>query len=184
MKRKLIALMVLSGLALAGPQDNSLIIGAAQEPRVLAGDVVNAISNQSIKFEIENFLFAPIVQTNRDLDVIPVVVTEVPTAQNNRLRFVNVRPGVRRLELDYTIRPDAVWSDGRPISSEDVGLYFEMGKTKGVPSTNVDFFDRATLRVRDARNFTVSLEPAYFYDLDINQVYYAPNHITVSYTHL
>ncbi|GIW32699.1 peptide ABC transporter substrate-binding protein [Meiothermus sp.] len=177
MKRKLIALMVLGGMALAGPQDNSLIIGAAQEPRVLAGDVVNAISNQSIKFEIENFLFAPIVQTNRDLDVIPVVVTEVPTAQNNRLRFVSVRPGVRRLELDYTIRPDAVWSDGRPISTEDVALYFEMGKTKGVPSTNIDFFDRATLRVRDARNFTVSLEPAYFYDLDINQVYYAPNHI-------
>lgn len=177
MKRKLIALMVLGGLALAGPQDNSLIIGAAQEPRVLAGDVVNAISNQSIKLEIENFLFAPIVQTNRDLDVIPVVVTEVPTAQNNRLRFVNVRPGVRRLELDYTIRPDAVWSDGRPISTEDVALYFEIGKTKGVPSTNVDFFDRATLRARDARNFTVSLEPAYFYDLDINQVYYAPNHI-------
>jgi len=177
MKRKLGVLMVLSGLALAGPQDNSLIIGAAQEPRVLAGDVVNAISNQSIKFEIENFLFAPIVQTNRDLEVIPVVVTEVPTAQNNRLRFTTVRPGVRRLELDYTIRPDAVWSDGRPISTEDVALYFEMGKTKGVPSTNIDFFDRATLRVRDARNFTVSLEPAYFYDLDINQVYYAPNHI-------
>ena len=177
MKRAFAILMLMGGLALAGPQDNSLIIGAAQEPRVLAGDVVNVISNQAIKFEIENFLFAPIIQTNRDLEQIPVVVTEVPTQQNGRLRFANIRPGVRRLELDYTIRPDAVWSDGRPISTEDVALYFEMGKTKGVPSTNIDFFDRATLRVRDARNFTVSLEPAYFYDLDINQVYYAPNHI-------
>jgi len=117
------------------------------------------------------------VQTTRDLNVIPVVVTEVPTTQNNRLRFTTVRPGVRRLELDYTIRPDAVWSDGRPISTEDVALFFEMGKTKGVPSTAIDFFDRATLRVRDARNFTVILEPAYFYDLDVNQVYYAPSHI-------
>ena len=177
MRRSFMTWVLTGGLALAGPQDNSLIIGAAQEPRALAGDVVNAISNQSIKFEIENFLFAPIVQTTRDLNVIPVVVTEVPTTQNNRLRFTTVRPGVRRLELDYTIRPDAVWSDGRPISTEDVALFFEMGKTKGVPSTAIDFFDRATLRVRDARNFTVILEPAYFYDPDVNQVYYAPSHI-------
>lgn len=133
MKRKLIALMVLGGLALAGPQDNSLIIGAAQEPRVLAGDVVNAISNQSIKFEIENFLFAPIVQTTRDLNMIPVVVTEVPTQQNGRLRFTNVRPGVRRLELDYTIRPDAVWSDGRPISTEDVACTLKWARPGACP---------------------------------------------------
>ncbi|RDI96250.1 peptide ABC transporter substrate-binding protein [Meiothermus sp. QL-1] len=177
MKKVALSLWFLAGLALAGPQDNSLVIGAAQEPRALAGDVVNAISNQSIKFEIENFLFAPLVQTNRDLEIIPVVVTEVPTLQNGRVRFTNIRPGVRRLELDYTIRPDAVWSDGRPISTEDVALWFEMGKTKGVPSTAVDFFERATLRVRDGRNFTVVLEPAYFYDLEVNQVNYAPNHI-------
>lgn len=177
MKRAIAALVWIGGLALAGPQDNSLIIGASQEPRALVGDLVGAISNQSIRYDIENFLFAPIVQTSRDLKMIPVVVTEVPSQQNGRLRLTNVRPGIRRLELDYTIRPDALWSDGRPISSEDVALYFEMGKTKGVPSTRVDFFDRASLRVRDARNFTLVLEPAYFYDLDINQVYYAPSHI-------
>jgi peptide/nickel transport system substrate-binding protein len=28
------------GLALAGPADNSLIVGASQEPRVLAGEVL------------------------------------------------------------------------------------------------------------------------------------------------
>lgn len=177
MKRAIAALVWIGGLALAGPQDNSLIIGASQEPRALVGDLVGAISNQSIRYDIENFLFAPIVQTSRDLKMIPVVVTEVPSQQNGRLRLTNVRPGIRRLELDYTIRPDALWSDGRPISSEDVALYFEMGKTEGVPSTQADFFDRASLRVRDARNFTLVLEPAYFYDLDINQVYYAPSHI-------
>ena len=33
------------GLALAGPADNSLIVGASQEPRVLAGDFLSVISN-------------------------------------------------------------------------------------------------------------------------------------------
>jgi peptide/nickel transport system substrate-binding protein len=177
MIRKLMGLVIMGGLALAGPEDNSLVIGAAQEPRVLAGDVVNVISNQAIKFEIENFLFAPMLQTNRDLELIPVVATEVPTVQNGRVRFSNIRPGVRRLEIDYTIRPEAVWSDGRAITTEDVALWFEIGQTRGVASTLVDFFERSSLRVRDARNFTVTLEPAYFYDLEVHRAFYAPNHI-------
>jgi peptide/nickel transport system substrate-binding protein len=171
-KKALVVAVLVAGLALAGPQDNSLIVGTSQQPSVLAGDPVGVISNQSIKFEIENFLFAPVVLTNRDLEKIPVLVTEVPTQQNGRVRFAK-----RRLEMDYTIRPEAVWSDGRSISTEDVALYFEMGKTPGVPTTNVDFFERATLRVKDAKNFTLVLDPAYFYDLDVNQVYYVPSHI-------
>lgn len=117
------------------------------------------------------------LQTSRDLELIPVVVTEVPTLQNGWVRFSNIRPGVRRLEIDYTIRPEAVWSDGRPITTEDVALWFEIGQTRGVASTLVDFFERASLRMHDGRNFTVILEPAYFYDLELHQVFKAPNHI-------
>ena len=78
MRRSFMTWVLMSGLALAGPQDYNLIIGAAQEPRALAGDVVNAISNQSIKFEIENFLFAPIVQTTRDLNTLVCYLTLPP----------------------------------------------------------------------------------------------------------
>ncbi|MDX2004616.1 MAG: peptide ABC transporter substrate-binding protein [Meiothermus sp.] len=175
--KRILALLALSGLALAGPQDNSLIIGAAQEPRVLAGDPVSAISNQSIKFEVENFLMVPLLQTNRDLDQVPVIATQVPTQANGGVRFTQVRPGVRRLEMDFTIRNEAVWSDGTPISTADFALYMEMGKTRGNPSGSPDFFDRANLRVQGTKNMTLVLEPAYFYDLDVIQLFYAPNHI-------
>lgn len=171
------AVIALGGLALAGPADNSLVVGTSQEPSVLAGDFVNAISNQAIKVEIEKFLYAPMIEVNRDLERIPVLITEVPSEQNRRLRFVDVGAGKRRLEMDLTIRREALWSDGTPITTDDVAFAYEVGKTKGVPASAPDYWDRLGLRVRDKQNFTVTLEPAYFYDLNLDPITYAPAHI-------
>ena len=165
------------GLALAGPQDNSLVIGASQEPRVLAGDFLSVISNQAIKSEIEQYLFAPFIGFNADSQNFPVLATEVPTLENGRLRVTDIGGGKKRLEMDITIRPDAKWSDGRPITTEDVAFYFEVGKAKGMPVLNPDFWERVNVRIKDARNFTLIFEPAYYYDTygPINT--YAPKHI-------
>ena len=165
------------GLALAGPQDNSLVIGASQEPRVLAGDFLSVISNQAIKSEIEQYLFAPFIGFNADSQNFPVLATEVPTLENGRLRVTDIGGGKKRLEMDITIRPDAKWSDGRPITTEDVAFYFEVGKAKGMPVLNPDFWERVNVRIKDARNFTLIFEPAYYYDTygPINP--YAPKHI-------
>ncbi|GAB5603051.1 peptide ABC transporter substrate-binding protein [Thermus sp. FJN-A] len=165
------------GLALAGPQDNSLVVGASQEPRVLAGDFLSIISNQAIKSEIEGYLFAPFIGFNADSQNFPVLATEVPTQQNGRLRVTDIGGGKKRLEMDLTIRPDARWSDGRPITTEDVAFYFEVGKAKGMPVLNPDYWERVNLRVKDARNFTVIFEPAYYYDTYGSPIGYAPKHI-------
>ncbi|KOX89253.1 Bacterial extracellular solute-binding protein, family 5 Middle [Thermus aquaticus] len=165
------------GLALAGPADNSLIVGASQEPRVLAGDFLSVISNQSIKAEIQNYLFVPFITLNLDGQNTAVLATEVPTTQNGRVRFTDIGQGRKRLEIDITIRPDARWSDGRPITTEDVQFYFEVGKAKGMPVLDPDYWERVNLRVRDARNFTVIFEPAYATDLIGSPIGYAPKHI-------
>lgn len=165
------------GLALAGPQDNSLVIGASQEPRVLAGDFLSVISNQAIKSEVEQYLFAPLIGFNANSENFPVLVTEVPTVQNGRLRVADIGGGKKRLEIDLTLRSDAKWSDGRPITTEDVQFYFEVGKTKGMPVLNPDYWERVNLKVKDARNFTVIFEPAYYYDTYGSPIGYAPKHI-------
>ncbi|WP_347240605.1 peptide ABC transporter substrate-binding protein [Thermus sp.] len=165
------------GLALAGPQDNSLVVGASQEPRVLAGDFLSVISDQAIKSEIEQYLFAPLIGFNANSENFPVLVTEVPTLQNGRLRVTDIGGGKKRLEMDLTLRQDAKWSDGKPITTEDVQFYFEVGKAKGMPVLNPDYWERVNLKVKDARNFTVIFEPAYYYDTYGSPIGYAPKHI-------
>jgi peptide/nickel transport system substrate-binding protein len=85
--------------------------------------------------------------------------------------------GKKRIEMDLTIRPDASWSDGKPITTEDVQFYFEVGKAKGMPVLNPDYWERVGLQVKDARNFTVIFEPAYYYDTYGSPIGYAPKHI-------
>jgi len=50
-----IAAVLALGLAFAGPRDNSLVVGASQEPRVI-GDFWAFVSSAAIASEIENFL--------------------------------------------------------------------------------------------------------------------------------
>ena len=45
-------LSLVVGLAFAGPQDNSLVIGASQEP-VLLGDLLDVVGTQAIASEVE-----------------------------------------------------------------------------------------------------------------------------------
>lgn len=188
MKRfsKLVALgLMVAGVALAGPGDNSLVIGASQEPSVLGGDFLNVISNQAIKSEIENYLFAPVLGLNEDSETTPIMVTEVPTLANRRLRVTDVGSGKKRLEMDLTLKPGLKWSDGDDITTDDFAFYYQVGKAKGMPVLNPDFWERVKLTVKDKQNFTVIFEPAYYYDTyggtanlgSAAPIGYAPSHI-------
>ncbi|MCS7058359.1 MAG: peptide ABC transporter substrate-binding protein [Meiothermus sp.] len=172
-----LGLTLAAGAALAGPADNSLVIGASQEPRVLGGDFLNVISNQSIKIEIENYLFAPLMVQNLRAENEAVLVTEVPTLANRRLRVTDIGGGKRRLEIDLTLKPNLRWSDGAPLTTDDFAFYFEVGKAKGMPVPNPDYWERVNLRVRDRQNMTVIFEPAYYYDTYGSPIGYAPAHI-------
>ncbi len=176
-KFAVLGLTLLAGAALAGPADNSLVVGTSQEPRVLGGDFLNVISNQSIKVEIENYLFAPLIVQNLRAENEAVLATEVPTLQNRRLRVTDIGGGKRRLEIDITLKPNLRWSDGAPLTTDDFAFFFEVGKAKGMPLINPDYWERVNLRVRDRQNMTVIFEPAYYYDTYGSPMGYAPAHI-------
>jgi len=168
---------VFGAMALAGPQDNSLVVGASQEPKVLGGDVLNVISTQSIKTEIENYLLPPLIVINEESDNQAVLVTEVPTTQNGRVTFSDAGKGKRKVSIRLTLKDGLKWSDGKPFTTDDIKLYYEMGKAPGMPTPVPDYWERVSLQVADDRNFTVTFEPAYFTDLIGAPMGYAPAHV-------
>jgi peptide/nickel transport system substrate-binding protein len=172
--------LIFSSGVLASPQENSLVIGASQEPRVLAGDFLNVIQGQAIATEISQYLIAPLMSINLESKNYPVMVTEVPTSENKRVRFADLGQGKRRLEMDFTLRKDLKWSDGKPISTDDIAFYYEVGKAKGMPVPEPDYWTRVGLKVKDKQNFTVTFEPAYYTDLFGGfrvPISYAPAHV-------
>ena len=182
MKRNSIAalgLALVTGAALAGPGDNSVIIGASQEPTVLGWDFLSVISNQAVKVELEQYLNAPLTTLNMDSEQIPVLVTEVPTSANKRLRLTDLGGGKKRLQLDYTLKPGLKWSDGNDLNSDDFAFVFEVAKAKGMALVNPDFWSRVSIAAKDKQNFTVTFEPAYYYDATVSMAGFtpAPSHL-------
>ncbi|MER3481887.1 MAG: diguanylate phosphodiesterase [Meiothermus sp.] len=177
MKRTTIAalgLALVTGAALAGPGDNSVVIGTSQEPTVLGGDFLSVISNQAVKAELEQYLNAPLTTLNLDSEQIPVLVTEVPTAANKRLRLTDLGSGKKRLQLDYTLKSGLKWSDGKDLNTDDFAFVFEVAKAKGMALVNPDFWSRVSFQAKDKQNFTVTFEPAYYYDATVSMAGFTP----------
>ncbi len=168
---------MLGGAAFAGPEDNSLVIGASQEPTAFGGDFLDVLGNQAIKSELELYLFPELIGTDLNSESTAVMVTEVPTEENGRVRFSDIGDGQRRLEIDLTLRDDLTWSDGEALNTDDVQFYYDVGKFEGMPVLDPEYWERINLEVQDEQNMTVSFEPAFNTDLIGPPIFYAPEHV-------
>lgn len=145
-----LGLWLSAGLALAGPANNSLIIGASQEP-------VNILdpwrtNNLGIATEINGFMTARLVYLDNEGDLVPEIATRVPTQANGDYKLVKDAAGkVVRNSVTYTIRPDARWSDGTPITSRDFAFWLRMVSDERVPVPTRDPWDRARVTVTNSR---------------------------------
>lgn len=178
--KKILASVLVLGLgaaALAGPADNSLNVAASQEPVVIGGDPLTVLTAAAIRSEIEVYLDVGLYGSNLEGELVPHLATEVATVENGRLRFEDMGDDQQRLEIDITLRDEAVWSDGTPITSQDASLCIEMGKTPGMPVALPDYWERINIEVQDEKNFTIIMEPAQNSDLLGSPSCLAPAHV-------
>ena len=164
------------GLAFAGPQDNSLTIGTAQEPVVL-GDLLNVIGSMAIASEVELWMYVGLYRINLDANLEAELVTEVATVENGRQVITDLPDGSQRVDLRLTLRDDIFWSDGHPITTDDVAIVYEFAKTPGMSLASPDYWARFSLEVIDERNFVATLEPAQSSDLVGSPIALLPAHV-------
>ncbi len=108
--------LCLSCAAWAGPALNTLVIGGTQEPSNLCPWEGAADTKENVMgiFNIGLTYF------DSDGVLQPGLATEIPTEENGRLKLFRDADGkIVRQEVLWTIREDAYWSDGRPITSDD-----------------------------------------------------------------
>jgi peptide/nickel transport system substrate-binding protein len=171
-----LVLALIAGLASAGPGDNSLTIGASQEP-VLIGDLLNVVGTQSIASEVHLWMYDSLYRINLDAELEPNLVTEVPTVENGRMTITELDDGNMRVELELTLRDDIVWSDGQPITTADVQFSYDVTQTPNVPLRSPDYYSRLGIEVVDEVNFRVTLEPAQSSDLVTSPIALLPAHV-------
>lgn len=165
MRRKLLAVLLLGGFVLggsAGPALNNLIIGATQEPSNLFPweGAADTKENVMALFNIGLTYF----DSNGQL--MPGLATEVPTPANGRVKIVyDAQGNFVRQEVHWTLRENAYWSDGVPITTADVVFTFEVQRTPEIPVTTRTFSDMIEeIKVLGPKDFVIVYKtPNLFY---------------------
>ena len=127
-------------------EHSSLVIGLEQEitnfNNLTAGDSLLAGR------QITRTIWPTCVRTRPDFSFEPYFCQTLPT-------IITEDP----LVVEYRLRADATWSDGTPVSSDDMVFYFENCNDPGDDCAGTQGFDSATLEVIDDKAVRLSWPP-------------------------
>ncbi|PTA67759.1 peptide ABC transporter substrate-binding protein [Deinococcus arcticus] len=175
MKKTLALTAFLLGAALAGPANNSLVVGTSQEPPNIY-DPWNT-NNLAITSEINGYMGAALIGLDDDGEPYADIATRVPSIANGDYKIVrNAAGDVVRNSVTYTIRKDAKWSDGTPIKVADFQFWHRLVNDDRVPVPDRSPWNRAKISVADGDTFTITYEPPYLF-ADQTSPGLAPSHV-------
>jgi peptide/nickel transport system substrate-binding protein len=92
-----------------------VVIGVQQEPEMLS-EILNAMATNNM---VCNLVFSKFVKYDDDLNLIPDLIKEIPSVENG-----GISPDY--LTYTYHLRTDALWHDGRRVTSRDVAFTFRV----------------------------------------------------------
>ncbi|MBV8776173.1 MAG: peptide ABC transporter substrate-binding protein, partial [Alphaproteobacteria bacterium] len=96
---------------------------------------------------------------DRDWKIVCLLCTELPSFENGKAVAVDLPEGKKGVSLTYTIRPDAAWADGRPVTTDDVKFTYEVGRNTESAVSNAEMYRRITsIDVKDDKTFTLHVD--------------------------
>ncbi len=107
-----------------------------------------------------------------------MLCTELPTIENGRAKLEMAPGGKDGMAVTYTIRPDATWGDGTPITTKDVVFTWEIGRHPQSGVSTIEFY-RSLYKVDviDERTFTFHFDKRTFDFAAINSFEVVPAHL-------
>jgi peptide/nickel transport system substrate-binding protein len=95
-----------------------IILGMDQEPPCINTWVV--CGGMAAASNMTDPLFDSFLDTTPDGEKVPLMATEVPTTENGRVKVVG-----SGMEVTMGIKPEAHWSDGTPVTCDDMVFTWE-----------------------------------------------------------
>ena len=143
-------------------QGGSATLLYAQAPTIL-----NPYLSRGTKdAEAASLVIEPLAEYTPDGEIVPVLATRVPTIENGGF-------SADRTSITWTIREDALWSDGTPVTASDVVFTWRYCTAPGGGCARSRSFENvASVEVVDERTVTITfVEPTSFpYDPFVSSV--------------
>lgn len=153
---------------------DSLSIGIIQFPATLNPN----IDAMAAKSYVLGLTLRPFTVYGADWKLACLLCTELPTIESGSAVPVELSDGKKGIDITYTIRPDASWGDGVPVTTADVLFTYDVGRNPKSAIENTELYRRITgIDVRDARTFTMHFSKLTFDYAAINDFVLLPEHI-------
>jgi peptide/nickel transport system substrate-binding protein len=179
MNKKLLTafgVLALSSAALAGPTDNSLVLGTTQQPTALDPFV----NNQAISAEVNSWIHGSLAYFGFDGELKADLAAEVPTEANGGVKLTkNAAGDVTAQTIRWNLRNGVKWSDGRPVTTADFKLAYDIFGDERLPVASRDDYPK-TFKVLDDNSFELTYDPPYLFAVaapSFVQNYTPPAHV-------
>ncbi|MDB5366764.1 MAG: peptide transporter [Rhodospirillales bacterium] len=105
--------------------------------------------------------------------------TEIPTAQNGRVKPVTLPDGRAARAVSFTLKPDIYWSDGTQVTSKDFVFAWNWGKDpqSGTVNYNQVSNDIVSVEYKDDRNFVITRTQSLCNPAEFNDFLPLPAHV-------
>lgn len=158
----------------AGAARDELVIGISQFP----GNFNPNIDSMLARSYVLGMTRRPFTVYDADWNLICMLCTELPDIEKGTAAWEKTADGKDGVAATYTIRPDAVWGDGTPITTKDVLFTWEVGRDPKTGIANFELYDRiASIDVADDKTFTLHVNKRTCDYQGINDFNVLPAHI-------
>lgn len=103
---------------------SELVIGITQYPSTFHPNIDSMLA----KSYVNGLMRRPITTMDPDWKTVCLLCTELPTLENGGAKLEMTPDGDEGIAVTYTLKEDARWGDGTPITSDDVIFTWEVGK--------------------------------------------------------
>ena len=153
---------------------DQLTIGVTQFPSTFHPN----IDSMAAKYYVLAMARRPFTAYDPEWELVCMLCTELPTLENGKAEIEPLADGGEGMALTYTIRPDATWGDGTPVTTDDVLFTWEVGRHPLSGVTNAELYRRILgIDVIDEKTFTLHLDRVTFDYNAINDFRVLPAHL-------
>ena len=172
--RLLLAILLALAFHPLGASARDLTIGINQFPSNLHPN----IDSMAAKSYVLGLTQRPLTVYDQEWQLMCMLCTELPTFENGKA-VTEARPdGTQGVAVTFTIRPDATWGDGVPITTRDVLFTWEVGRHAQSGVGNAEMYRRIwQIDVIDDKTFTIHDEKLTFNYNAYNDFRVLPEHL-------
>ena len=176
-RRRWLPALAVAGLLSApatGAERDSLTIGITQFPSTLNPN----IDAMAAKSYVLGMALRPFTVYDADWRLVCLLCVTLPSIENGLAVPVDLADGKKGIDITYTIRPEAKWGDGVPVTTADVLFTYQVGRHPESAVGNAELYRRITsIAVKDDKTFTLHVDKLTFDYAAINDFVLLPAHI-------